>query len=395
MISYVAELAVTILFGALILPLLVLLLQAAAVFFLRERERLYLGRRPSVAVVIPAHNEALVIAHAVMGAKSQMSDGDRIIVVADNCSDRTHDIAEQAGAEVVIRSDMRHVGKGYALEAAVGFLAETGPREVVVILDADCLFGPDALGILARACADRAAPIQALYSMRSPESGSSGTRMAEFAWRIKTHLRPTGYFRLGLPCNLMGSGMAFPWSILIHAKIGTDHIAEDILLGLDLALKGNPPWFCPSANVTSEFPQSQRSRDHQKRRWIHGYLTVLQSHFFKLVVRSIRRQDIYILGLAADLLVPPLTILLLACVAIAVAASILFLLAAWTTFFVASIFNLVLLCSFLLIAWHLCGRDLIGIREIIRLPRLLASSTWIFVGYVIGRRSAWVRTERK
>jgi cellulose synthase/poly-beta-1,6-N-acetylglucosamine synthase-like glycosyltransferase len=395
MISYVAELAVTILSGAFIVPILVLLLQAVAALVLRPREPLYLDGRSSAAIVIPAHNEASAIASAVMSAKRQMSHGDRLIVVADNCSDETEDIAEQAGAEVVVRHDLTRIGKGYALEAAVKFLAETGPREVVVILDADCLFGPGALGILIRASVERAAPIQALYSMRSPGSGGSGARIAEFAWRIKTRLRPTGYFHLGLPCNLMGSGMAFPWNILKNAKIGTDHIAEDILLGLDLALGGNPPWFCPSANVTSEFAHSQRGRDHQKRRWIHGYLAVLQSHFFKLLTWSIQRRDIYALALGVDLLVPPLTILLIVCFTIALAASILFLLAGWTTFFAVSIVNVALLCSFLFIAWRLCGRDLIGLREIVQFPRLVTSGICSFGGYVVGKRSAWVRTERK
>jgi cellulose synthase/poly-beta-1,6-N-acetylglucosamine synthase-like glycosyltransferase len=395
MISYAAELAVTMLLGILVLPLLVLLLQAAAMFFLREPDPLYLGRRPSVAIIIPAHNEALVISHSVLSAKSQMSDGDRIIVVADNCSDETRDIAEQAGAEVVIRSDLTRVGKGYALEAAVRYLAETGPREVVVFLDADCVFGPGALGVLARTCADRVAPIQALYSMRSRGSGGSSARMAEFAWRIRTHLRPTGYFRLGLPCNLMGSGMAFPWNILNNAELGTDHLAEDLLLGLDLALQGSPAWFCPRANVTSEFPQSQRSRDHQKQRWIHGFLATVQSHLPKLAARSIQRRDICALALAADLLVPPLTILVLVCFAIFVAALLLFLLASWTTLFIVSALNLGLLCLFLLLAWQLCGRDIIGLREVVRFPSLLPFSIWSFVRFLARRRSAWVRTDRK
>jgi cellulose synthase/poly-beta-1,6-N-acetylglucosamine synthase-like glycosyltransferase len=395
MIGHVAEQAITILFGAFMLPILVLLLQVLATLFLGEKDMHRAGKRPSLAIIMPARDEALVIVHAITSAKKQMSESDRIIVIADNCSDETQDIAKQAGAEVLIRRDPRHMGKGYALAAAVSFLASTGPREVVVILDADCLLGPDALGILARACADRAAPIQALYSMGSSALGDSSARVAEFAWRIKTQLRPTGYSRLGLPCSLMGSGMAFPWHIMCEAKIGTDHIAEDVLLGLDLTLQGNPPWFCPSASVVSQFPSTQQGRDNQRRRWIHGYLAVAQSHFFKLIARSIRQRDVCALALAADLLVPPLGSLGVLCFGSTIAALILLLAAGWTTFFFVTTLNLILLLSFLLMAWWACGRDLIGLQELARLPSQIILVVRICAEYLVRKRSAWVRTERK
>jgi hypothetical protein len=83
-------------------------------------------RRPSVAVLIPAHDEREHIAAAVQGAREQLVVGDRLIVIADNCSDETAALAEAAGAEVVERHDSNRRGKGFALDAGLRFLDHTG-----------------------------------------------------------------------------------------------------------------------------------------------------------------------------------------------------------------------------------------------------------------------------
>jgi cellulose synthase/poly-beta-1,6-N-acetylglucosamine synthase-like glycosyltransferase len=395
MISHLIELALTVLIGAFTLQLFVLLLQALAFLSLREQDDdPGSAPRTSIAVIVPAHNEAQVIGHAIASIREQTSGRDRIVVVADNCSDETYDVAKQAGAEVVIRCDLRRIGRDYPIAAAVKFLTETGPRDVVVILDADCVLGPGALDKMARACTTRGAPIQTLYLMSSSAASDSSARVTVFGWRIKTYLRPLGYSRLGMPCNLMGPGTALPWNILHNIKIGRGHIADDISLGFDFALQGHPPWLCPSAYVKSEFPRSQRGRDDQRKRWVHGYFAVVQSYFLRLIVHSIRKHDVYAFALAVDLLVLPLGGLAVFCFVIACAASVLLLTAGWFAFFLVSTFNLVLLSLFMTIAWHTCGRDLIGLQELATLPNCLLSTIRIFAEYVTGKRATWVRAER-
>jgi cellulose synthase/poly-beta-1,6-N-acetylglucosamine synthase-like glycosyltransferase len=59
------------------------------------------GYRPSVAVLMPAHNESAGIAAALATVMPQICPGDRILVVADNCSDDTAAVATACGAEVI------------------------------------------------------------------------------------------------------------------------------------------------------------------------------------------------------------------------------------------------------------------------------------------------------
>jgi hypothetical protein len=88
-------------------------------------------------------------------------------------------------------------------------------------------------------------PVQSLYLMTAPCESAINHQVAEFAWRLKNQVRPLGLRALGLPCQLMGTGMAFPWDIIRSAELASGFIVEDLKLGLDLADAGHPPVFCP------------------------------------------------------------------------------------------------------------------------------------------------------
>ena len=73
-------------------------------------------RRPTLAMLIPAHNESSGVIATLQCLKSQLQAGDRILLVADNCSDDTASIAGAEGVEVIERTNLDQRGKGYALD---------------------------------------------------------------------------------------------------------------------------------------------------------------------------------------------------------------------------------------------------------------------------------------
>ncbi|WP_288501187.1 glycosyltransferase family 2 protein, partial [uncultured Pseudomonas sp.] len=207
----------TFLLGALAflvsVPVLVLLGQVLLAYLPARAQPAAAWTRPQVAVLVPAHDEASIIGATLASLVPQLQAGDRLLVVADNCSDDTARRAEEGGAEVVVRQDALRRGKGYALDFGMRHLA-ADPRQVVIIVDADCRAEKGALEQLARRCAQSGRPVQALYLMKAPAGAGLKVQVAEFAWRVKNLVRPRGWARVGLPCQLMGSGMAFPWQDL-------------------------------------------------------------------------------------------------------------------------------------------------------------------------------------
>src|SRR4051812_40886163 len=261
-------------FSTLLTTLAILLAIPVAVFFLEIIAGVALPSRGTafddkfrtrqrLAVVIPAHNESTAILPTLQDIRAQLLPADRLLVVADNCTDDTAVIAAAAGAEVLRRDDPVRRGKGYALDFALQQL-KSDPPEIVVIIDADCRVAERSLDRLAGACATSHRPVQALDLMIAPEAGQINHSVAEFAWRVKNWVRPLGLSALGLPCQLLGTGMAIPWNVIGAADLGTGWIVEDLKLGLDLASSGHPPLFCPSACVTSRFPVSAAGAETQR-----------------------------------------------------------------------------------------------------------------------------------
>jgi len=91
----------------------------------------------TVTVLIPAHDEAASIGATLDSLAAQDPAPDRIIVVADNCTDGTAAIAEAHGAEVFITVDNTGKKAGALNQALRGVLVGLGDNDVVMCMDAD------------------------------------------------------------------------------------------------------------------------------------------------------------------------------------------------------------------------------------------------------------------
>lgn len=349
--------------------------------------------RPRVAVLVPAHDEAAGIAASLQTMLSQLAPGDRLIVVADNCSDDTGPIARAAGAEVIERSNPQQRGKGYALDYGIRFL-ETAPPEVVVIIDADCELHPGSLDRLARRCAQTNRPVQALDLMHAPEGAGLTTRIAAFAWVVKNHARPLGNHRLGLPCQLMGTGMAFPWELIRGAPLASGHIVEDMRLGLDLAAIGAAPLFCPEALVTSTFPVSAQGIAEQRARWEQGHVGVMWTEGPRALWRAIARRRPALALMVLDLGVPPLTMLVLLLVLLATVDALFGAFSGnHSPMWIAGI-SLSMLGLAVVLAWWRFGREIVSIGDLMRAPAYVLGKLPLYLGFLKREKRGWVRARR-
>lgn len=377
----------------LAIPALVLLVQVLAARWAAPRATPVSAERPRVAVLVPAHNEAAGIAQVVGAIRAQLQPGERVLVVADNCSDATASIARQAGAEVTERCHDTLRGKGYALDHGLRHLALDAP-EVVIIVDADCLPGAAALDLLARACWRSGRPAQALYLMHAPAGASGLRRIAEFAWIVKNLVRPLGWQKLGLPCQLMGTGMAFSWAQIGQVDLATGHIVEDMKLGVDLAAIGQAPLFCPEAIVHSQFPSSDSGAQTQRTRWEHGHLSVILAYVPRLLVAALAHGNRALAALALDLSVPPLALLVLLSAAAWLLTALLWLVSAWAAPVLLASMTLAAIAVAVLLAWSGYGRAVISLRELGQALAYAARKLPLYVKFMFNRQVEWVRSKR-
>jgi glycosyltransferase involved in cell wall biosynthesis len=373
------------------LPVCILFLQVTAAFYYKKSQLQITSNqdRPSIAILMPAHNEALVIAESIKSIRSQLQPQDRLIVIADNCTDETAAIVTNCGATVIERFNQQARGKGYALDFGLQYLKQDAPT-VVMIVDADCIVQENAIALLASACVQSQRPMQALYLMETQPNPSLKARIASFAWQVKNKVRPLGFKSLGLPCQLMGTGMAFLWSDISRVSLASGHIVEDMKLGTDLARLNKAPLFLHEALVTSVFPPSEAATNTQRARWEHGHLSVILNEVPKLVLGAIKNRNSQMLGMACDLLIPPLAMLTLMCLAVFVGA----VLFANKLTVVFAICLLGCLLTSVLLAWMKFGREIISFKQLCYAPIYALVKVPLYLKFFMNRQVEWVRSKR-
>ena len=374
--------------GLVAVPLVLLVAECLA-GLRRQSSSARPGNPPPITVLMPAHDEEAGIARAVQAVQAQLRPRDRIFVIADNCTDDTATIAAGLGATVIERCDPGRCGKGYALEAGRAAV-EARPGEIVIIVDADCHSGPDALLRLADTAARRHAVVQGAYLLLPREGANPLVQLSCFAFLVKNLVRQIGLQRLSGLALLQGSGMAFPWSLLREADFCPASIVEDVHMGLKLVLAGETVAFDPDARFFSEASSTSGTKD-QRRRWEHGLLATAGS-FVPRLVRSAVTERPSLLMIALDLIIPPTVPL----VAAAVLALILAFALEGTTAPVLMLATLLaLLALALLLAWNRHARGLLP------RPGLVSGISYFFwklpvaVQFVTNRQRQWTRTERE
>lgn len=389
----IATIALTAIGILLLFPVAVLLIEIVASFWPARESTPVPARRP-MAVLVPAHDEELTVGAAVAGILPELGPDDRLLVVADNCTDATAALARAAGAEVIVRTDGARRGKGFALDFGVRHL-EADPPAVVVIVDADCRPAPGSLPRIAGLAAATQRPVQAHYDIMLPEGPHSTLRaFVRFALRVKNFARPLGCRRLGLACQLTGSGMAFPWALIGRANLATSEIVEDLVYGLELTRDGHPPLFCPDALVTSEFPVAVEGQRTQRARWETGHLHTIAKRLPGLLWDAVARRDLVLLALVLDAAVPPLAFLAAAIAAFTVLGGVVALVGGAAGLLALAAVTCLLFTMAVLLAWWRVGRDVLSLYELVLAPGYVLSKLGFYCRILAGQKIGWVRSKR-
>ena len=396
MVTFISFLLVT-LAGLLAIPVAIFFIEVVAAIVLPDRDcSVPPNKAPHrrIAVLVPAHNESTGVLPTIADIKAQICAGDRLLVVADNCSDDTATVAAAAGADVIERNEPDRKGKGYALAWGIRHL-DQDPPDIVIIVDADCRLPDNAISKLAATCAVTNRPVQSLNTMIMQDESPLDTRVNEFAWRVKNYVRPRGLSNLGLPCQLMGTGMAFPWALIRTANLASGSIVEDLKLGLELAEAGHSPVFCPLAGVVSDFPFTVAGLQSQRLRWEQGHISSIVTLVPRLFFLAVTRANLGLLALVLDLVVPPLASLGMLVMGMSVVASLATLLGISSAAMLVSSASLVGLIGTIFVSWLKYGREILPSVSILLMFSYVLEKIPLY-RKILSRKSSsqWIRTDR-
>jgi cellulose synthase/poly-beta-1,6-N-acetylglucosamine synthase-like glycosyltransferase len=258
---------------------------------------------PSLAVIIPAHNEEFLIARCVRSVRNSATSNTRIFVVAHNCADSTGEQARKAGAEVLRYDDPTSVGKGYALRHGFEH-ALAAQADAVLVIDADSVTSANLVPAVQCALAAGAEAVQCRYDMESATDSVNG-RLAALALRGFNVIRPRGRERLGLSVGIFGNGFALRRELLDQVPYGAYSVVEDLEYHVTLVLADKRVHFLETALVSATLPASRKGETVQRSRWEGGRLHAARAWFWPLF-KQVSRGRLRLLEPLFDLISLPM-----------------------------------------------------------------------------------------
>lgn len=241
----------------------------------KERRPAPAERKNRYGILICARNEEAVIGRLIdsIAAQDYPAENLKVFVAADNCTDRTAEVARAHGAAVLERQNQDQIGKGYAMEALTEFA-----RKDEFCRDIAGYFVFDADNILDSHFIDRindyvAAGYSLCKGFRSTVNFTDGFLSESYGIYFMTEcgIFDRGRARMGSTTLVTGTGFFIARSIL-ERENGWHYftLSEDTELTFDQYLKGETVGYCHDAIFYDEQPTDFSTSVRQRKRWIKG-----------------------------------------------------------------------------------------------------------------------------
>lgn len=230
--------------------------------------------------IIPAHNEENVIGPLVESLINQNYPKDYydIYVIADNCTDRTAEIAEKAGAIVLKRFDEEHKTKGYALQWFLDQkIKEDAPYDAFCIFDADNIVDSNFLKAMNKKLCQGEDVVQGYRDIKNPTDSWVSAGYALFYWTMNRFYHLARY-NVGLSPLINGTGFMVRFDVIKPDGWNTNTLTEDIEFSLKRIINGKKLGWATDAIVYDEQPVGFKQSWKQRTRWTVGHIQCLERY---------------------------------------------------------------------------------------------------------------------
>lgn len=272
----------------------------------QKKKKRTLSHYPSVDILIPAHNEGVVIKDTLEAMANIEYPGKlTIYLLNDNSHDETGEIGdsfEQAYAHI------RHIrvppGEPKGKSRVLNYGLSISDGEYFCVYDADNQPEPHALRMLVEYAETVEDAVGAVGHVRTMnETRNWLTRMISLEFQVFQLLMQSGRWLLFRAGSLTGTNMLLRRSVLEELG-GYDPyaIAEDAELTLRITRKGYLLPIVPESITWEQEPEHLKVLIKQRTRWLQGNLYILENilsslDFFKgkLLVHSLQQVLVYVL----------------------------------------------------------------------------------------------------
>ncbi len=289
---------------------LYLLVLAGAYFILPEPEKIDHYKFNRFAVIVPAHNEELLISRLCESLSHLDYSGSlyKVIIIADNCTDHTTEVCSKYSCEVLIRSDELKLGKGHAIAWALNQIP-LDDYDAILIIDADNYVDCNLLHELNKILTNGEHAIQCCNSVGN-RNDSWFTQLLFVTRTINNLLYHHSKYKLGLSSYLMGNGICFTTKLIKEKGWTAFTIGEDWEYYAQLLDEKIKIAFALHAKVFHQESKSLDQATSQRLRWSSGRFHVAKGLGLQILIKGIRRFDGMLVDASLPLLFPNYSLLL-------------------------------------------------------------------------------------
>ncbi len=234
--------------------------------------------------IIPAHNEEAVVGNLIESLKNQSYNKELydIYVIADNCTDRTAQIARDAGAIVYERFDPEKKTKGFALDWFLQQkIKEDAPYDAFCVFDADNIVDKDFIKNMNKKLCQGEDVVQGYRDIKNPTDSWITAGYALFYWTMHRFYHLARY-NVGLSPLLNGTGFMVRFDVIKPDGWKTVTLTEDIEFSLQRIIKGKRLGWATDAIVYDEQPVGFKQSWSQRSRWTVGHMQCIKEYTKKL-----------------------------------------------------------------------------------------------------------------
>lgn len=241
---------------------------------------LLIDKKHKFMAIIPAHNEEAVVGNLIESLKKQNYPKELldIYVIADNCTDKTVEIAKNAGAIVVERFDEQNKTKGHALKWFLDEkIKENAQYDAFCVFDADNIADENFIKNMNKKLCQGEDVVQGYRDIKNPTDSWISAGYAIFYWTMNRFYHLARY-NLGLSPLINGTGFMVKFDVIKPTGWDTQTLTEDIEFSLKRIIAGKKLGWATDAIVYDEQPVDFKQSWSQRSRWTVGHMQCIQNY---------------------------------------------------------------------------------------------------------------------
>lgn len=261
------------------------------------------------AVLVPAHNEELLIANLCKSLAQiyYPETAYNIFIIADNCTDNTAKICDSFPCKVLTRNDVSNRGKGQAIYWALNQISLDN-YDAILIIDADNYVDCNLLAELNKLLNNGEHAIQCCNSVGN-RNDSWFTQLLFVSRTINNLLYHHSKYKLGLSSYLMGNGICFTTELIKKKGWTAFSIGEDWEYYAQLLNEKIRIAFAVHAKVFHQESETLNQATSQRLRWSSGRFYVAKKLGLQLLLKGLRRRNLLLIDASLPLLLPNYSLL--------------------------------------------------------------------------------------